>query len=377
MGKKEVCFRYPKGLDRRLIILYTYDMDGSLPESGSINQKSVKISVSGKKGPETVDPNKVVDKAEQIVLEAERKNAPWWQAAESYLGYLVEMATICAGILDDPHDYPDVVTSPGDIEAEEKTKGLRKFQEEYGAKYPISELSPRDTGAILIWIGIGTTPVVYQEQVDYFRSRGFTCHCVEWPKFDRTSFNFEQHPEYMISKMRELGIPEEEKVTMIGHSRGGLALLSFAGKYPQKLNCAIVSSVPAGFGPDYIPKPLVEFIKMVDSLPRGKIQGLLDKLGPYLGKFEMAAFVARNDLHELFDCYRSHIERSWVPIVQAIPDSLPMAFTFGGEDSIVDIVGNKAVESKKNSIRIVYPDKGHPLPSGEDLFRLLAWGVRR
>ena len=36
-------------------------------------------------------------------------------------------------------------------------------------------------------------------------------------------------------------------------------------------------------------------------------------------------------------------------------------------------LGDKAVGAKKNSTRVVYPDRGHFLPPGEDLFRLLAW----
>lgn len=317
-----------------------------------------------------------VNRAEQIVLEVEKTKAPWWQAAKTYLKYLGELALVSWAALDDPTEDPDFITSSLDVAAEKKRKLLKNFKERYETDYPMRELSPKDTGVIFIWMGIGTKPVTYQEQAEYFRSRGFTCHCVEWPKFDRNSFNFEQHPEYMVTKMKELGIPEEEKVTMIGHSRGGLALLLFAEKYPQKLNCAIVSSAPAGFGPDQVPKSLIKLINTVNSLPGEKLQVLFGKLAPYLGPNEWAAFVSGNDPHELTDCYLGHIERSWLSAVRAIPDSLRMAFTFGGKDLIVPIVGDKAVRAKKDSVRVVYPDKGHPLPPGEDLFRLLGWCLK-
>jgi len=317
----------------------------------------------------------------QIIIEAEAEKQPWWGAVKRYLKYLANITLTTIAAIDDPNDIPEYLetASPPEEAKVARDDSLEKWNQQYNEHFPIREITPQETGAIVIWIGIGRKPDFYQEQIDFFTNRGFKVYCCEWPKFDKNGgFNFAQHPNWMKEKLASWGINENNPATMIGHSRGGLALLEFAKDedLAKMIKYAVISSVPAGHGPEKIPQTLFKLIKKINDLPAEKMSNLMGKLKPRVGDSETLAFFAQNDPHELTDCYLDHMEKSWVEIVQAVPN-LPIVFTRGETDSIVEIVGNRAIEGKENSIILEYPNRGHALPEGENLYRCLGWCIAR
>lgn len=314
---------------------------------------------------------KTADARRQKIIAPEYEKPTWKQAVKDYLKYLTEKATFWIR----PWSDEERPMSP---KLAKRLELYDKYRKEMDKLMPHEKLDPEKVGKIFLWIGIGRKKEDYAEIAEGFKQQGIECVCVDWPSFDKENFNFDQHPDFMMKILEEHGVGKDEKVGMIGHSRGGLAVLKFAKMHPEKLAWAHVASAPAGLGPERVPESLRHVIDAVFNASPAAVEMILKGLDLLPINAETKAFLRDNDPRRLTACYKDHIEQDWQQTVRDIPSmDIPMVFTWGGQDTIMQVVGNRAPWIMSGIVRLVDPMHGHKLPENEDLFRIVAYLVKK
>lgn len=212
--------------------------------------------------------------------------------------------------------------------------------------------------------GIGVTCEELEPQKKFLESKGFRVVCLDWPAFNRNTFNFSNHADWVVRELKELNIT---KAGFFGQSRGGLGLIKLAAIYPDYVAYAIVNSAPAGYGPRSVFPFFLNFVKVVSLLPKPIFSAILKIVSFFSNDPNLNIFMS-NDISQLFGCYLDHMLYDWRSDVDKM--SCPCVFRYGKKDPWVRLAGNSAVTKSKHNI--VYSENtGHSAPNPEELYSLV------
>jgi len=225
-------------------------------------------------------------------------------------------------------------------------------------------MSPTNNVPIVFLPGIGVTCKNLEPQKQFLEKKGVKVICLDWPAFDRKNFNFSHHADWVINKLNELSI---KKAGFLGQSRGGLALIKIASKYPEHVAFAIINSAPAGLGPKSISPWFYWLVKLLSHVPSIFLKFSI-KLANEFSSNPYIPMLLTNNPKELVSCYLDHMDYDWSEDIKKI--TVPTVFRYGQKDEWVKRAGTQAVTTSNK--QVVYDqNSGHVAPKPEELWDLI------
>lgn len=251
-----------------------------------------------------------------------------------------------------------------------KAKNGQEFTSKFSQFFRINDRETAQKYPVIFLPGIGKDHRQFDGVIAYLQSLDIQCHAIDWPKFDANNFNFDHHPDYVLSVMERLGW---EKAGVFGQSRGGLATIKLLDRYPQTVAFAIINSAPSGYGDKYVPRWLKFTIQAMRDWPRPIIDigsNILFLIPEFKG---FKDFVKGNSYPELAMCYLDHIYHDWRAETAKIDSNIPVVYRYGERDNIVKMVGRNALLELKNGVGVYDPNGDHSLPTPEDIYKIIAY----